>query len=37
MKKLTDVSKLNGLGWKHTIELSEGISKLYNWYLNPEK
>ncbi len=33
MKKLTDVSKLNNLGWKHTIDLEEGISKMYQWYL----
>ncbi|MEP3383362.1 MAG: NAD-dependent epimerase/dehydratase family protein, partial [Flavobacteriaceae bacterium] len=33
MKKLTDVSKLNGLGWKHSIVLEEGIQKLYDWYL----
>ena len=33
MRKLTDVSKLNKLGWKHTIELEEGIKKLYNWYV----
>ncbi|TGV03852.1 GDP-L-fucose synthase family protein [Flavivirga rizhaonensis] len=33
MLKLTDVSKLNGLGWKHTIELEEGINNLYNWYI----
>lgn len=34
MRKLTDVSKLNGLGWKHKIELEEGIKKAYSWYLN---
>ncbi|NQX85250.1 MAG: GDP-L-fucose synthase [Flavobacteriaceae bacterium] len=34
MRKLTDVSKLNALGWKHKIELKEGISKIYQWYLN---
>jgi len=34
MKKLTDVSKLHALGWKHTIELREGIKKMYGWYLN---
>ena len=34
MRKLTDVSKLNGLGWKHKIELEEGIRKAYNWYIN---
>lgn len=31
-RKLTDVSKLNTLGWKHRIEISEGIRKLYDWY-----
>ncbi len=33
MRKVTDVSKLHNLGWKHTIELEEGIQKLYDWYL----
>ncbi|MEE9361048.1 MAG: GDP-L-fucose synthase [Cellulophaga sp.] len=33
LKKLTDVSKLNALGWKHSIELGDGISRLYQWYL----
>lgn len=33
MKKLTDVSKLNNLGWKHEIDIEEGVEKLYNWYL----
>lgn len=32
MKKLTDVSKLNSLGWKHTVDLKEGIEKAYKWY-----
>ncbi|CAM4395729.1 GDP-L-fucose synthase family protein [Zobellia nedashkovskayae] len=32
MKKLTDVSKLHGLGWKHSIDLKEGIEKMYSWY-----
>lgn len=34
MKKLTDPSKLNNLGWKHQINLEDGIIKMYNWYLN---
>lgn len=34
MRKLTDVSKLNNLGWKHSVSLDEGLSKIYNWYLN---
>ncbi|MDR0349822.1 MAG: GDP-L-fucose synthase [Tannerella sp.] len=33
MKKLTDVSKLHSLGWKHRIEIDEGIEKIYRWYL----
>jgi len=32
MKKMTDVSKLHELGWKHKVELIEGIEKMYNWY-----
>ncbi|WP_405381812.1 GDP-L-fucose synthase family protein [Maribacter sp. LLG6340-A2] len=34
LKKLTSVKKLNALGWKHKIELEEGILNLYNWYLS---
>lgn len=34
MRKLTDVTKLHSLGWHHKIELEEGVSKLYDWYLN---
>ncbi len=34
MRKLTDPSKINALGWKHTIEIEEGIEKLYHWYLS---
>ena len=33
MRKLTDVSKLNDLGWKHTVELQEGIKTIYDWYV----
>ncbi|MFA6189044.1 MAG: GDP-L-fucose synthase [Sulfuricurvum sp.] len=33
MRKLTDVSKLHALGWKHTVELREGIERIYAWYL----
>jgi len=32
MKKLTDVSKLHGLGWKHSVALQKGIKKMYTWY-----
>ncbi|MDD5053064.1 MAG: GDP-L-fucose synthase [Sulfuricurvum sp.] len=32
MKKLSDVSKLHALGWKHKVELKEGIRTMYEWY-----
>lgn len=34
LKKLTDCGKLNNLGWKHKIDLAEGVKKMYEWYLN---
>ncbi|OJV40810.1 MAG: GDP-fucose synthetase [Bacteroidales bacterium 36-12] len=34
MRKLTDPSKLHQLGWKHKINIDEGIEMLYKWYLN---
>ncbi|WP_375324229.1 GDP-L-fucose synthase family protein [Flagellimonas sp. GZD32] len=34
MKKLTDVSKLKGLGWKHRMSLDQGIEEIYHWYTN---
>lgn len=33
-RKLMDVSKLHNLGWKHTIDLQQGIEKTYNYYKN---
>ena len=33
MKKLTDPSKLHALGWRHSVELEEGIGHMYGWYL----
>ncbi|HHH54781.1 MAG TPA: GDP-L-fucose synthase, partial [Bacteroidetes bacterium] len=33
MVKLTDPSKLHSLGWKHKVELEEGIRRVYAWYL----
>jgi GDP-L-fucose synthase len=32
MRKLTDPSKLHGLGWTHRVEIDEGIERLYRWY-----
>ena len=37
MRKLTDVSKLHALGWHHSIEIDEGVRRLYEWYLLGEK
>lgn len=34
MRKLCDVSKLHSLGWKHTVEIEDGIHRLYQWYRN---
>ena len=34
MKKLTDVSKINGLGWKHTVEIEKGVGSIFSWYIN---
>jgi len=33
LRKLTDVSKLHGLGWHHKIEIDEGVEKMYAWYV----
>lgn len=32
-RKLLDVSRLHRLGWKHRIELEDGIRSAYEWYL----
>lgn len=32
-RKLMDVSKMHSIGWKHKINLEEGIQKTYNWFL----
>ncbi|MCF2447036.1 GDP-L-fucose synthase [Dyadobacter sp. CY345] len=36
-RKLMDVSKLHGLGWKHTIELPEGIALAYADFLKNQE
>ncbi|MDO4319673.1 MAG: GDP-L-fucose synthase [Bacteroidales bacterium] len=33
MRKLCDVSKLHSLGWHHSVELPDGVRRLYDWYL----
>ena len=34
MRKLTNVSKLHSLGWKHKVSLKKGVEKMYAWYLS---
>src|SRR6056297_2543373 len=31
-RKLLDVSKLHATGWKHSVDLREGIEKTYKWF-----
>ncbi|MCH9711750.1 MAG: hypothetical protein K0U20_03920 [Proteobacteria bacterium] len=33
-RKLIDVTRLESMGWKHSIDLKEGIEKTYEWYVN---
>jgi len=37
MRKLTDVSRLHALGWRHRVDLREGIKRLYDWYLRKDR
>jgi GDP-L-fucose synthase len=32
-RKLMDVSKMQALGWKHQVQLEEGIQKTYDWFV----
>ena len=34
LRKLTDVSKLHALGWRHSMEIENGVPALYNWYIS---
>ena len=33
-RKVLDVSRLHALGWKHTIELTEGLESTYRWFVD---
>ena len=33
LRKLTNVDKLHRLGWKHKIDIEEGVKKMCDWYL----
>jgi len=32
-RKVTDVSRIHSLGWRHKVSLEDGIKKLYEWYV----
>ncbi|MCX7058025.1 MAG: GDP-L-fucose synthase [Proteobacteria bacterium] len=32
-RKLLDVSRLHGLGWRHSIELATGLASAYRWFV----
>jgi GDP-L-fucose synthase len=32
-RKLLDVTRLHNLGWKHRIQLEEGVRSTYDWFL----
>ena len=36
-RKLLDVGRLHALGWKHRIELEQGIASTYAWFLQTDK
>lgn len=35
-RKLMDVSRLKGLGWRYTLSLEEGLVKTYEWFCSNE-
>ncbi|XPV70641.1 MAG: GDP-L-fucose synthase family protein [Halarcobacter sp.] len=37
MVKLTNPNKLHSLGWKHKVELKDGIKSMFEWYLKGNK
>lgn len=37
MRKLCSVDRLHSLGWKHKVELPDGVARLYSWYKNSIK
>jgi GDP-L-fucose synthase len=36
-KKLIDVTRLENMGWKYSVDLKKGLEKTYDWYWNIEK
>ena len=36
-RKVLDVSRINGEGWRHSVDLEEGIRATYEWYVGHDK
>lgn len=36
-RKLLDVTRLHQLGWRHSIELDEGVASVYQWFLQNQQ
>ncbi|WP_334050016.1 GDP-L-fucose synthase [Alteromonas gracilis] len=36
-RKLMDVSRLHSLGWRHGVELKEGLNDTYEWFLDNQE
>ncbi len=36
-RKLIDVEKLHSLGWRHKVEIEDGVKMLFDWYKNSLK
>jgi GDP-L-fucose synthase len=36
-RKLLDVGRLHGLGWRHRIELADGLTSTYEWFLQSKQ
>jgi GDP-L-fucose synthase len=36
-RKLLDVGRLHALGWRHRIDLREGIASTYDWFLHAQR
>ena len=35
-RKLIDVSRLSNIGWNYSVNLKDGLSKTYKWYLKTQ-
>jgi len=37
LRKLIDVTRIENMGWKHSVDLEAGLNKTYTWYLESFK